>query len=83
MQQLVRDLADRLIARPAIQLLGTLIPVSNDVVHIANDDSIMDNIEEVRLLLQCTVRRPVPQGKVGRDANSGETGEKVDKGDEG
>ena len=51
-QQLVSDLADRLIPLPAVQLLGATIPVGDDVVHVADEDRVMRQVEETGLLAQ-------------------------------
>src|SRR5262245_66123414 len=38
LQELVRDLADRLLSGPSVQFLGAAIPVGDDVVHVAHED---------------------------------------------
>jgi hypothetical protein len=43
-------LADCLLRRPAVQFLCATVPVVNDVVHIADEDSVVGEIEQACLL---------------------------------
>src|SRR5438046_1323967 len=51
-QQIVGNSADRLLLCPSVQLLGSTIPVPNSSIHFADEDAVMCEIQEVRLLLQ-------------------------------
>ena len=42
--------ADRLLALPSVELLGPVIPVRDDVVHVTDEDGVMREVEESRLL---------------------------------
>ena len=50
LQKLVSALADRFLRRPAIQLLRSAIPVSDDVVHIADENGVVREIQQAGLL---------------------------------
>jgi hypothetical protein len=51
-QDLVSSLADRLLAVPPVEPLGTAIPISDDVVHVAHENRVMREVEEAGLLSQ-------------------------------
>src|SRR5260221_8910788 len=53
-QKLVSALADRFLRRPAVQLLSSAIPVSDDVAHIADENRVVGKIQQVGLL--CSFR---------------------------
>src|SRR5262249_20159430 len=52
LQELVSDLADRLLSVPSVQFLGAAIPVGDHVVHIAHEDRIVREVKEASLLAQ-------------------------------
>src|SRR5260370_17294804 len=47
---LVRPPADRFLRRPAIQLLRSSVPVSDDVAHIAHENGVVREIQQAGLL---------------------------------
>jgi hypothetical protein len=53
----VRDLAQYLRPLPAIQLLGTTVPVPDNTLEVAHEDAVMREIEEARLLAELLVGR--------------------------
>src|ERR1700677_1231497 len=42
--------ADRLLRRPAVQLLCPAVPVSDDVTHVTDEDGVVGEIEQAGLL---------------------------------
>ena len=50
LQKLVRSLADGLLRRPPVQLLSATIPVGDDVVHIADENRVVGEIQQAGLL---------------------------------
>src|SRR5260370_5074140 len=50
LQKVVRALADRFLCRPAEQLLGSPIPVSDDVTHITGENGVVGEIQQAGLL---------------------------------
>src|SRR5262249_7444845 len=50
LQKLVSALTDRFLRRPAIQFLSSLIPVSDEVAHIADENGIVCEIQQAGLL---------------------------------
>src|ERR1700730_17415027 len=50
LQKLVSALADRFLRRPAVQLLSSSIPVSNDVTHITDVNGVVGEIQQAGLL---------------------------------
>jgi hypothetical protein len=42
----MRDLADGFVPLPAIQLLGTPVPVGDDVIHVADENGIVREIKK-------------------------------------
>jgi hypothetical protein len=53
LQQLMRDPTDRLFAFPTIEVLGAAVPVRDHVVHVADENRIVREIEELGLLAVC------------------------------
>ena len=49
LQQLVRDLAERLVCAPAVQLLGAAVPIGDDVVHVAHQDRVVRKVKKAGL----------------------------------
>src|SRR3954462_11334166 len=49
--EFVSDTADGLFARPTVAFLGASIPVGDNVVHVADEDGVVREIEETCLLL--------------------------------
>src|SRR5580692_5254315 len=52
LKERVRDLPHSFITRPAIELLGSLVPIGDPVFRIADDDSIEAEVQEARLSRQ-------------------------------
>src|SRR5271157_2966779 len=52
LKQLVSNLANRFVDRPAIQLFGAAVPVLYRPFHIADKDGVVRQTEEFRLLPQ-------------------------------
>src|SRR3977135_3607438 len=52
LQDLVTGFVDRLLAVPSVESLGTAIPVGDGVGHIPNENRVMREVEEARLLAQ-------------------------------
>src|SRR6478672_4750035 len=50
LQELVSVLSDCLVRRPPEQLFGSPIPVGNDVVHVPDEDAVVREVEQARLL---------------------------------
>ena len=50
LQKLVSVLTDRFIRRPAEQLLRAQIPVSDDIVHITDENAVVSKIQQTGLL---------------------------------
>jgi hypothetical protein len=50
LQQVVRDIADRLIAPPSVLFFGRAIPVGDDIVHVTDKNRVVRLIEEACLL---------------------------------
>ena len=48
-QQLVSDMAGRLLRGPPVQLLRASIPVRDDALHVADEDRVLREIEQARL----------------------------------
>src|ERR1700676_938817 len=46
------DLPQGLVTRPAIELLGSLVPIRNPVIRIADDDSIEGEVQQTSLSCQ-------------------------------
>src|SRR5215469_8608715 len=46
----MRPFSDRFFRTPSVQLLSTAVPVSDNVVHIANEDGVMRKVEQACLL---------------------------------
>src|SRR5262249_34243818 len=49
-QELVCDSSDRILHRPAVQLLGSAIPVSDSIVHVAHENRVVREIQQAGLL---------------------------------
>src|SRR5207244_349785 len=52
LQKLVGDLADRLRGLPSVELLRAAVPVRDDVVHVADEDGVVREVEKAGLLAQ-------------------------------
>ena len=52
----MRDLANRLLCRPPVQLFGAAVPVGDDVMHVTHENGVVREIEEVGLLPQLLFR---------------------------
>ena len=52
LRELVRDATESFRPRPAVAFFRTAIPVGDDVVHVANEDGIMRQIEKTGMLAQ-------------------------------
>ena len=52
--EFVRDATDGFLARPAVSFLGAAVPVGNDVVHVADKDRVVSEIEQTCLFAQDT-----------------------------
>src|ERR1700730_13964743 len=50
LQELMRDLAERLVPSPSIELLGAAIPVGDLVARIADENRVVREFEELHLL---------------------------------
>ena len=57
------DFADRLVPAPAIELLGTAIPVSDDVIHVADENRVVGKIEQPSPFTQRHVGRLIFQSE--------------------
>ena len=75
----MRDPSDRLVPLPAVQLLSTQIPIRDDVVHVANEDGVVRQVEEAGALLYDQVRRLVLQRKESRGPDCREAHEAPDQ----
>src|SRR5271168_1874571 len=47
-QELVGDMAERLVLVPTVQLLGTAVPDRYDIIHVAYEDRVVREVEELR-----------------------------------
>jgi hypothetical protein len=57
LQELVSDVADCLLTGPSVQFLGAAIPVGDYVVHVADEDRVMREVEQSSLLAQHAFRQ--------------------------
>ncbi|HEV8026187.1 MAG TPA: hypothetical protein VGP50_02090 [Stellaceae bacterium] len=67
LQQRVDDFADRLLRRPSVERLGGAIPGADDSVHIAHENAVMHEVQQVGLRPQN--RFGPPRVGLTRDAN--------------
>ncbi len=51
-QQVMADAAERLLLRPTVEPLGALIPVGDEVVDVADEDRLVGEVEDERLVMQ-------------------------------
>ena len=51
-QQFMGYSADRIVPAPAVQLLGARVPVSYDIIHVADKNRVVGEIKELRLLTE-------------------------------
>ena len=75
LHELVRDLADRLIALPSVEFRSAQIPVSDDVIHVAHEDRIVRQVEKSGVLAQHGRSCLVFQGEKRRRSNRQEADE--------
>ena len=52
MREFVRDATDGFFARPTVSFFGAAIPVGDNVVHVADEDGVVCEIEEISPLAQ-------------------------------
>src|SRR6478735_7757435 len=52
LQQLVSSnpLSDHILCRPPVELFGRMVPVGDDIIHVAHENAVMREIEETGLL---------------------------------
>ena len=50
LQQFMSDSADCIVPAPAVELLSARIPVSYDIIHVTDENSVVSQIKEVRLV---------------------------------
>ena len=72
LQQFGHVSADGFPALPAIQLLGTRVPVGDHAIHVPHHDRVMRLVEQRRLIRQVLGRLLVLQREEGRDADGAE-----------
>src|SRR6266850_1295223 len=81
--ELVRDIADGLFPLPSVPFLGAAIPVCDDIIHITDENGVMCEVEQARLLASFRRRLEFVAGlpKLLLDAapNGGESGNKQRK----
>jgi hypothetical protein len=78
-RQLMRDLADRLVRPPSIELLSAAVPVGDDIVRIANENRIVREVEEASLIAQQHVSGLVLHGEESRGSDRREAHQAPDK----
>jgi len=44
-------LTERVASAPSVQNLGAMIPIGDDIIHVAHEDRIMRQIEQLGLFL--------------------------------
>ena len=63
-QKVERNPADGSFRRPAVQFRRAAVPISNDVVHVANEDRVLRQVEKSGLLAKARIRRLVLQDEI-------------------
>jgi hypothetical protein len=81
MQQLVRNLAERLLAGPPISFLGDSVPIGDGLVEIADENGLMRDIEQAPALPRRYLGHLVEQGEVRGDADRSQADDEVDESD--
>src|SRR5262249_61853726 len=79
LHELVKDLADCLLASPSIPLLGTAIPIGDDVIHVSHEDRVVREVEEASLLAQDFERLAHFGHQVGNDQHGSQEGNQCHK----
>src|SRR5208283_4087453 len=62
-QEFVRDMTQGLLTTPAVHLLSAPVPGSDGTVPVADEDGVVGQVDEVRLLAQPRLRT-LPRGDV-------------------
>ena len=51
-QQVMRNFADGFLPGPSVQQLRPVVPIGDDIVHVADEHRVVGEVEEARLLAQ-------------------------------
>ena len=78
-QQIRHAPTDRFFGFPAIELLGTEIPVGDETAHVAHDDRVMRQVEQRGLIGKVLCRLLVLHGEKCRDADRTQADEGADQ----
>ena len=82
-QQLVRNLAERLLAGPPVSFLGASVPIGDDLVEIADENGLMCDVEQARALPRRYLGDLVEQHEVRGDTDRSQADDEVDERDGG
>ena len=80
MQQLMRNLAERLLAGPPVLFLGAPVPIGDGLVEIADENGLMRDVEQASALPRRYLGGLVEQGEVRGDADRSQADDEVDDG---
>ena len=83
MQQLMRNLAERLLAGPPVSFLGSPVPIGDGLVEIADEKGLMRDVEQASALPRRYLGGLVEQGEVRGDADRSQADDEVDESDGG
>ncbi|MGY3110683.1 hypothetical protein ACVWW7_007310 [Bradyrhizobium sp. LM6.9] len=80
MQELVGELPERLVVRPAVDLLGRLVPVGDHAAAIPDEDHVVREVEQARLRREALRCRVILQRQQGRDPDCREAHQHAKRG---